>query len=1340
MLANRTVPVLVALHLALGLAAGGGAPLGAAEELATLRADLEAIVTARDAALERLNARLERDSQQGPLLDLRLDEEHHHAHEPMRMDLTYCGGRFHGAGAFLKSYNQAEHRIDASGLRLEGERLTGTLVITLRPDQWVPPDHTEREQTHHIDARIDGSAVVGSYRYTGHLGPDKDRLSGTVARREATVSVAGPSGTETVADGPAGAVELGRLSAQAYRQLWAAAFALHAYPVSYQTWLERNLVGLPEWSVESDAVTDIKQTVARMAACARRFDPAAPAAGEFAQGFCGPADQRFGPFFATSALEQGADGVAVLPEATGTPGAQRWQYVPRWTILGPFPAPNRTDHILPGLPEAIPPRQARYALRTVDFGRDFVHPDWLSEEQKSVAYHSYSAADWLKNYIASGKPETAQAYTYPAETRSGRWGTAVMPPRWCVTPTKVPVYGATRSSYFASTLVRSEVKRTVWVEANCQDAGQLWINDRLAWHSQPDLEDRKRVKWSIFPIELEAGENTVMVRCRNDDPATSVRVLFCTRGQPDPDPVAQVAAGVDASAVHLGFRGNGTGRFPAPAEGHPPLAWDIETGTNVRWTLPLPSYSHSYPLIVGDRIFTNSEPHWLYCIDKMSGEVLWKRASNLAGFFAPEDRELGRQGYALLAGSNLETEVRQQAAALEDEKMEVDLALREDDLDAARRTELRKRSRDLRNEISELVGRRNPGLRTLSKYNAGRGGWHRFTGLTMPTPVSDGEHIWVKYAHGVVACYDLAGERRWIVDTKLRGNIAGVSSPVLVGDILIVEGGPKYRAKAEGRSMTDLAREADVPTGKKQDLHYVVALNASTGEERWNRVVKCGIGGYGTPGGPRALRLRGPEGPVDVVVTQRMLLAAADGRVLSDSCRVSPGYAGFVDDGILYGGSSSVTFWAEATGQVGIRYLVNGGGGYTTNGCVLAADGRFYGNPDSRVKAGRTAIPWQTLSVVDAASGKQVFKQEPCMEDVGNDYTPPAACGSHVYLTDTGNGSTWRAPGGGGGILVVETGDPPRLVARSSVEGMAYSGPVFDGSRMYLRTRASLTCFETTTEEGRRLEYEKSVLELFDVCSRLPLTPQIERVVDLPPDEDYTPGAGVPVTKVYGQMGPSGFLVLGPFPPEPAGKDHLESAGGCAGVRPEPGATVGSQTWKPLAPELFTHASGLNEDLYGRDRFSSRTAIDLTAVTDGKGGAAHYFYTVMEVTRPKVLRYTNAGRDFATWIAGTPIEHEQRFRVSPGYYPILIRTSLGRLPPFAAKRTIAAEPHFVQVSDPLDKVTAWRAQIEPYRARLREVVERWPGKWAFEARTYLQRLGEAVPSVTDDERSGETPD
>ena len=36
----------------------------------------------------------------------------------------------------------------------------------------------------------------------------------------------------------------------------------------------------------------------------------------------------------------------------------------------------------------------------------------------------------------------------------------------------------------------------------------------------------------------------------------------------------------------------------------------------------------------------------------------------------------------------------------------------------------------------------------------------------MPTPVTDGKHIWVKYSFGVVACYDLDGNRKWLVDAR----------------------------------------------------------------------------------------------------------------------------------------------------------------------------------------------------------------------------------------------------------------------------------------------------------------------------------------------------------------------------------------------------------------------------------------------------------------------------------------------------------------------------------------------------------------------------------------------
>ena len=100
------------------------------------------------------------------------------------------------------------------------------------------------------------------------------------------------------------------------------------------------------------------------------------------------------------------------------------------------------------------------------------------------------------------------------------------------------------------------------------------------------------------------------------------------------------------------FRGvNASGNAKS---GNPPLRWDAESGANVRWKLPIPGLGHSSPVVWGDRLFLTTaagqdgqEPYLrvglygespdhpedfthdydLYCIDKKSGKVKWKKTA-----------------------------------------------------------------------------------------------------------------------------------------------------------------------------------------------------------------------------------------------------------------------------------------------------------------------------------------------------------------------------------------------------------------------------------------------------------------------------------------------------------------------------------------------------------------------------------------------------------------------------------------------------------------------------------------------------------------------------------------
>src|SRR5262249_30491058 len=58
-------------------------------------------------------------------------------------------------------------------------------------------------------------------------------------------------------------------------------------------------------------------------------------------------------------------------------------------------------------------------------------------------------------------------------------------------------------------------------------------------------------------------------------------------------------------------------------------------------------------------------------------------------------------------------------------------------------------------------------------------------GFTMPTPVSDGKHVYVWNGMGVAACFDFTGKRLWItrIDTE---ELNYGSSPALADGVLVV--------------------------------------------------------------------------------------------------------------------------------------------------------------------------------------------------------------------------------------------------------------------------------------------------------------------------------------------------------------------------------------------------------------------------------------------------------------------------------------------------------------------------------------------------------------------------
>jgi outer membrane protein assembly factor BamB len=185
----------------------------------------------------------------------------------------------------------------------------------------------------------------------------------------------------------------------------------------------------------------------------------------------------------------------------------------------------------------------------------------------------------------------------------------------------------------------------------------------------------------------------------------------------------------------------------------PDVAYETK---NIRWMTELPGRSTSTPILVGDRIYLAAEPDLLVCVDKTTGRILWTAANNYYEALTAEQRQ-ANPAYAT----------------------------RVDPLVAKRNTEPDRTKRmTLRREIQEtLIGIDRE--RFEVEYDGHFAAHFGIVGFSMPTPVSDGRHVYVWSGLGVAACYDLDGRRQWITRVPTEHLEYG-SSPALADGVLAV--------------------------------------------------------------------------------------------------------------------------------------------------------------------------------------------------------------------------------------------------------------------------------------------------------------------------------------------------------------------------------------------------------------------------------------------------------------------------------------------------------------------------------------------------------------------------
>ncbi len=222
----------------------------------------------------------------------------------------------------------------------------------------------------------------------------------------------------------------------------------------------------------------------------------------------------------------------------------------------------------------------------------------------------------------------------------------------------------------------------------------------------------------------------------------------------------------------IGWRTDGSGSYP---KAQPPLEWSPTK--NVVWCTPMPGYGVSHPVLLGRRVFICSEPATLLCLDREDGKILWQKTSSYAELEIDAGRARAAQGE--LAET---AELNQEAVGRPEGDGCCCTALSSRTRRRGRRS--RRSSSPSASSIEESR-RRKQKLTLAVRYT--QPDTHPAAGYSAPTPVTNGKDVFVAFGNGLVACFDLDGNRKWLkLIEHSNAPFAHSGSPILAGDKLLI--------------------------------------------------------------------------------------------------------------------------------------------------------------------------------------------------------------------------------------------------------------------------------------------------------------------------------------------------------------------------------------------------------------------------------------------------------------------------------------------------------------------------------------------------------------------------
>lgn len=447
-----------------------------------------------------------------------------------------------------------------------------------------------------------------------------------------------------------------------------------------------------------------------------------------------------------------------------------------------------------------------------------------------------------------------------------------------------------------------------------------------------------------------------------------------------------VSTCVLVAAVTAGFRGDGSGVYP---DAKVSAVWDKDT--KPVWQVKLPAWSNSSPLPVGDLVFVGSEPTLLLCLRASDGTNLWQASLAYEELLSEAERQqldeerkkedafnaLRRSAVEQLNGVSKQIQQGKTKEAFGQQAQQLALTTK---------------------AVEEMQAKYEP-TPMAEKYRMPP--THGGTGYSTPTAVSDGKLVWAHGGNGVVACYTLDGQRKWIrfVEKTAQGH-GHSASPLLVGGNVIIA------------------------------VNSLYALRADTGETVWqtNSAAR-----FGTP----ATTVVGGESLL--VTANGEVIRASDGKVLASNLGGLNYSSPTTKDGVIFFANDGETKAYRLPAELGESFKP------TLLWKAPSPRGRIYASPVCHGGLLYVVSDNGQMFIMDAASGEKV--KEVALQMQGTSYTSPVIVGNVLVA------------GSEGGVLAAfEAGREVKETGRLKLDGVR-STPAVVGDRLYVRTMGGVSCF-----------------------------------------------------------------------------------------------------------------------------------------------------------------------------------------------------------------------------------------------------------------------------------------